>query len=130
MRREELEAAGIDVEDALARVLGNEALLEQLLQIYARDASVTDLARAVEADDVEGARAAAHALKGVAANLSMTALSDLAARMLELLHAGDLAGARGLMEQVRAAHGRVLAAIAADAGAGGARAGGQTAPGA
>lgn len=115
MRREELEAAGVDVEDALARVLGNEALLEQLLQVYARDTSVTELARAVEAGDVKGARAAAHALKGVAANLSMTALSDLAARMLELLHAGDLAGARGLMEQVRAAHGRVLAAIAADA---------------
>lgn len=130
MRREELEAAGVDVEDALARVLGNEALLEQLLQVYARDASVADLARAVEAGDAQGARAAAHALKGVAANLSMTALSDLAARMLELLHAGDLAGARSLMEQVRAAHERVLAAIAADAGAGGARTGGQTAPGA
>ena len=112
MRREALEAAGVDVGDALARVLGNEALLERLLGIYAQDGSVASLGDALESGDVTAARAAAHALKGVSANLSMRRLTELSASVLDRLHAGDLDGARELMSQVREAHEAVLAAIA------------------
>ena len=48
MKREELEAAGVDVEDGLGRVLGNEQLYERLLGIFAQDTSYDELARAME----------------------------------------------------------------------------------
>ena len=112
MNRNALEAAGVNVEDILERVLGNEALLERLLDMYANDGSVASLESALDAGDVTAARAAAHALKGVSANLSMGRLAELATATLELLHAGDLAGARELFDQVQAAHEAVLRAIA------------------
>lgn len=115
MDRAALAAAGVDVEEALGRVLGNETLLERLLGIYASDGSVAELGRALDAGDVTAARAAAHALKGVSANLSMGGLTGLATATLDRLHAGDLPAARELFEQVRTAHEDVLRAIAAGA---------------
>ena len=35
-RKERLKAAGVDVDEALGRVLGNEALLERLLAKFAK----------------------------------------------------------------------------------------------
>ena len=112
MRREALAAAGMDVDDALDRLLGNGELLGRLLAIFAADDSCERLDAALGEKDVEAARAAAHALKGMCANLSMTRLAALAARMLELLHAGELDAARELMAEVREARSSLLAAIA------------------
>lgn len=89
-------AAGMDVDGALERLLGNESLLDQLLDVFMSDRSFEKLERALDEGDIEGAAAAAHALKGVTANLSMTRLQDVATRMLGDLRAGDLAAAQAL----------------------------------
>lgn len=81
---------------------------------YPDGLSGDELAAALDAGDVAAARRAAHALRGVSVNLSLAPLADAAARMLELLHAGDVAGARALMGEVRAARERAVAAIGAD----------------
>ena len=100
MKREELEAAGVDVEDGLGRVLGNEQLYERLLGIFAQDTSYDELARA-----------AAHTLKGAAANLSMKTLAELAMGVLTALRAGDRAEAERLMPALADARDAVLRAI-------------------
>ena len=72
-RRAALEAAGIDVASALERMMGSEALLERLLGKFPEDKNLPVLREALESGDPGRAAAAAHTLKGVCGNLSMTA---------------------------------------------------------
>ena len=54
-RRAELTAAGIDVEAALERLLGSEALLERLLGKFPEDGNYQALRSALETGDLERA---------------------------------------------------------------------------
>ena len=110
-RRAALEAAGIDVGEALERMMGSEALLERLLGRFLEDGSFSALGAALERGDQEGAVAAAHTLKGVCGNLSMTALFGLFTSQVAALREGDLAGAGRLMEEIGPAYSAVTAAI-------------------
>ena len=110
-RRAALEAAGIDVGEALERMMGSEALLERLLGRFLEDGSFSALGAALERGDREGAVAAAHTLKGVCGNLSMTALFGLFTSQVAALREGDLAGAGRLMEEIGPAYSAVTAAI-------------------
>ena len=114
-RREQLEGAGICVEQALERMMGSEALLERLLGKFLEDRNLPALREALAAGDTEGAFTAAHTLKGVCGNLSMAALYDLFTRQTEALRCGDLAGARAQMAEIEQADAAVRAAIRGDA---------------
>ena len=110
-RRDQLEAAGIDIESALERMMGSEALLERLLGKFLDDPQYPALRTALEAGDMERAVSAAHTLKGVCGNLSMTGLYGLFTRQVDALRAGDLPLARGMMAEIAPAYERVMAAI-------------------
>ena len=112
MNADALRAAGVDVEDALARMMGSEALLERLLRKFADDESCARLLEAAEKDDAEAGLAAAHALKGVSGNLSLTRVYELTARQCELIRGGDWPAARELVDDVVAEHDALVAAIA------------------
>ena len=110
-RRNQLEAVGIDVASALERMMGSDALLERLLGKFLDDPQYSALRAALEAGDVERAVSAAHTLKGVCGNLSMTDLYGLFIRQVDALRAGDLVLARGMMEEIVPAYEKVTAAI-------------------
>lgn len=110
-RRDQLEAAGIDIESALERMMGSEALLERMMGKFLDDPQYPALRAALEAGDVERAVSAAHTLKGVCGNLSMTELYGLFTRQVDALRAGDLPLARGIMAEIAPAYERVTAAI-------------------
>ena len=110
-RRQALSAAGIDVEAALARMMGSEALLARLLKKFLDDDNCEKLHSAISAGDREAALAVSHTLKGVCGNLSMTALFDLLTRQVAAFRAGDWEGAVALLEQIDQAYARVTAAI-------------------
>ena len=110
-RKQALRAAGIDVEAALARMMGSEALLARLLKKFLDDANCEKLHSAISAGDREAALAASHTHKGVCGNLSMTALFDLLTRQVAAFRAGDWEGAVALLEQIDQAYARVTAAI-------------------
>ena len=110
-RRKQLESAGIDVASALERMMGSEALLERLLGKFLDDPQYPALRTALEAGDMERAVSAAHTLKGVCGNLSMTGLYGLFTRQVDALRAGDLPLARGIMAEIAPAHEQVTAAI-------------------
>ena len=107
-----LAQAGVNVDDALARVMGNEQLLARLLSLYAADDKPARIIGALDDGDVEAAREEAHALKGTAGNLSIEPVFALATRINDLLRAGDAAGARTLADELACAHRAVCAAIA------------------
>ena len=106
-----LEAAGIDIESALERMMGSVALLERLLGKFLDDPQYPALRAALEAGDMERAVSAAHTLKGVCGNLSMTGLYGLFTRQVDALRAGDLPLARGIMAEIAPVYEQVTAAI-------------------
>lgn len=110
-RRKQLEAAGIDIESALERMMGSVALLERLLGKFLDDPQYPALRAALEAGDMERAVSAAHTLKGVCGNLSMTGLYGLFTRQVDALRAGDLPLAQGIMAEIAPVYEQVTAAI-------------------
>ena len=63
-RRAQLEAAGVDVGQALARMMGSEALLERLLGKFLEEPNYAALCAALERREPAAAAADAHGLKG------------------------------------------------------------------
>lgn len=112
MNFEILNEAGIDTSAALGRLMGSEKLLTRLLGKFAADENCARLVAAASDDDADAALEAAHALKGVSGNLSMTVLYELTSRQCELIRAGDWPAARELVPEVVEAHDAVVAAIA------------------
>lgn len=111
--KQTLTAAGIDVDGALERFMGSEALLVRFLGKFPDDPNFPALEAAITAGDCEAAFTAAHTLKGVCGNLSMTALFDTVSRQTELLRSGDLAAAAGMMDSLRSQYRAVCSAIGA-----------------
>ena len=110
-QRERLSAAGIDVDQALERMMGSQALLERLLQKFLEDQNFALLTKALEERNLDGAIAAAHSLKGVCGNLSMAVLFPLFTRRVEALRQGDWGQAEALMEDIRPAYAMVVQGI-------------------
>ena len=119
-RIRQLEAGGIDVAQALERVMGNEALLERLLGKFLDAPQYHALCAALERRDPEQAAAAAHTMKGMCGNLSMTELFRLFTMQVETLRGGDLVAGREMMAQITPAYERATAAIRGRAEDGGA----------
>jgi HPt (histidine-containing phosphotransfer) domain-containing protein len=68
------DAAYIDFADGVKRVMNNTSLYVKLLTKFKTDTNLDNLETAITAGDMEKARNAAHALKGISANLSLTEL--------------------------------------------------------
>jgi len=68
------DAVYIDFADGVKRVMNNTKLYVKFLTKFKNETKLDDLEAAVAAGDMEKARNAAHTLKGVTANLSLTEL--------------------------------------------------------
>jgi len=64
----------INEEEGKKRVMNNGKLYAKLLTKFKADTSINDLVASAGAQDWEKAQAAAHTIKGIAANLSLTEL--------------------------------------------------------
>lgn len=78
---------GAAVDEGLARCMNNEAFYLKLVGKVLNDAAFATLRTAVEAGDKDAAFEAAHQLKGVLGNLSLTPMYEPVAEMTELLRA-------------------------------------------
>ena len=112
-RKQQLIDAGINVDEALGRVMGNETLLIRFLDRFPADANYGNLVNAMAADARDDALTACHALKGVCGNLSMTVMFDLVNRQLVAMRAGDWATATALMAEITATYETIVNAITA-----------------
>lgn len=108
---EKLTAAGIDVNNALERFMGNEMLLDRFLKKFAADENYQKLCDAVEAGKKEEALTASHTLKGVTGNLSMTNLFDLLTRQVQAFRDDDWQAAADLMPLITQAYEKVMAVL-------------------
>lgn len=110
-RRQRLMDAGLDLNGALDRFMNNEALLERFLAKFPADPNHDRLTAAIAAGDKEGALTAAHTLKGVCGNLSMTALFELLTRQVAAFRADDWEGAVAMMPELDRMYNGLCAAI-------------------
>jgi len=84
---EKLRQMGADVESGLTRCMNNEAFYLRLVEKCVSDVNFEKLKEAVEAGDLKSAFEAAHGLKGVLGNLSLTQIYDPVVEITELLRA-------------------------------------------
>ena len=83
-----LKALGVDTKEGLGRCMNNEAFYLRLVNMALGDTNFAALEEAVSSGDKKAAFEAAHALKGVLANLALTPLYEPASKITELLRAG------------------------------------------
>ena len=107
-RRQLLLDAGVDVDEALGRFLGNEALMMKFLLRFPGDENFSRLKEAMAQSDAVGAFEAAHTLKGVVGNLSMKDIFRWTSVIVEDLRAGDLTAAKEKMPALEAAYSNTL----------------------
>ena len=84
---EALNRFGADTKEGLNRCMNNEDIYLRLVDMGLNDTNFEKLSAAVNAGDKKAAFEAAHALKGVMGNLSLTPLFTIASEMTELLRA-------------------------------------------
>lgn len=98
---------------ALAEIIGVKALDSVVtVMLDSTPALCASLVRAHAAGDAAGLRAAAHQLKGSAANLGARYLPDLCAELEQVAGKGDLVAAAPLVAAAEQEYGRVHAALA------------------
>jgi len=80
----------IDFADGMKRVMNNSKLYVKLLTKFKTDTKLDDLELAVAAGDMEKSRNAAHTLKGLSANLSLTELNKQSLALETQIKAGTV----------------------------------------
>ncbi len=109
--RECYEAMGGDYDDVIGR-LRKEQRVEKFIRRFAEDPSCDLLRRSAEAGDWAEAFRAAHTLKGVCQNLSLTRLGNSSSQLTEALRSGYTPEVDQLLPVVYEDHRRAVAAIA------------------
>lgn len=108
-----LQEAGIDYQSALERFMNNEALLKRFLLKFLSDSNYAALENALKAGDVDAAFHAAHTLKGVTGNLSMTPLFQALTEQSDFLRNKNLAEACAMQPKVEKLYTTVRDALTA-----------------
>jgi signal transduction histidine kinase/CheY-like chemotaxis protein len=95
----------LDRAAALERLGGDAALLAELVSLFQQDAPrlLSDLHAALNQQDAEALRRAAHSLKGAAAYIGATAISETAYRLERLAANGQLAEASRTLQELEQA---------------------------
>lgn len=83
--KDQLVEAKVDIDAGLARFMNNETLYMKFLNKFIDEPTYQKLKDSVEAGDVPEAFRQAHTLKGVSANLSLTAIASSSEKLTELL---------------------------------------------
>lgn len=111
-KREELEAAGIRVNETLKRFMGNEQLMERFMKRFADDRTMDSLEAHIEAGNWEEAFKNVHTLKGVVGNLGMEELYQCASVLTEKLRAQDIGCVPEQFTELKTLYIRMIAVIA------------------
>ncbi len=99
--KNKLRKAGIEVDDAIKRFLGNEDLYRKFLFKFSKDDSFLKMEMYLEQGNYKEAYKCAHAIKGVAGNLSIDNLYTNISSFAEYLKNGQLQEARGHLKELK-----------------------------
>lgn len=97
---EELEGLGVNIEEALRRLNGNEALYQKLLGSFTKTIESYYVPIDFNGNDYGEVTEKAHAIKGTSGNLSITPVYEAYTRIVDLLRAGQPEEARAVLEKI------------------------------
>lgn len=97
---EELRALGVDIDDGLKRISGNETLYKRLLGSFVK--TIKEQYVQPDFDSVEYTETTqkAHTIKGVAGNMSITPVYKSYTEIVDLLRAGKPEEARKILVKI------------------------------
>lgn len=98
---EKLTEYGADVKAALEICMNNEDFYLRMVNLMLQDNQVENLQKAVAEGNLDAAFEAAHALKGVTANLGLTPIRTPATEITELLRARTEMDYTELVEEIK-----------------------------
>jgi CheY-like chemotaxis protein len=101
---EALAALGVNVFAGLGRIGGNRGVFESILKKFPSDKNFETLSAAILSEDYGAAANAAHAFKGIAANLSMEPLAQTVSQLEQALKRENYGEARELLEKAARQH--------------------------
>lgn len=97
----QLKEAGVNVDAALERFMGNEAMLKKYLTRFLNEKTYESLLQAVKNDDQEAAKAAAHSLKSVCGTIGCEHMQELVINQEAAMRQGDWEKAKKLMPELQ-----------------------------
>lgn len=97
---EELKTLGVDVDDGLKRLNGNEKLYTRLFGSFLKTLNANAVTADFDCSAYEDVTEKAHTLKGTAGNLSVTPLYEGYTQVLGLLRAGKPEEAKPVLEKI------------------------------
>ncbi len=92
---------GVNVSAGLARFAGNGKIYENVLLKFQKDKSFDALVDAMRSEDFDAAQGAAHALKGIAANLSMDTFAETLFQLEQALKQENYNQALDFLQQAK-----------------------------
>lgn len=107
----ELNKLGVNTEEALARFMNNSALYVKMLGKFPAAVKDADVSAHFDAKDYDGAVSAAHTLKGVTGNLSLTPLFTAYTDIVALLRAGEPDKAEAILNDILPEQEKIIACI-------------------
>lgn len=108
---DELKELGVNVEDALQRFMNNSALYEKMLGKLVNNVKDIEVLPSLEAGDNGAACDAAHTLKGVMGNLSITPLYKGYTQIVNLLREDNPEEAKKVLLETLPVQKEIIACI-------------------
>lgn len=100
MTLDDLIAYGANVDEGLSRCMNNESFYLRLVGTVQNEKGFDALAQAIDSGDLHAAFEAAHGLKGVLGNLSITPLYEPVSEITELLRNETQMDYTDIMQQI------------------------------
>lgn len=88
--KQQLILAGVDINSAIDRFMGNEIMYNKFLLRFLKDDSFSNLENCIASNEYQMAFMQAHTMKGVVANLGLDCLLEILTPMTEQLRSNDL----------------------------------------
>ena len=99
---ESLRSFGAKVNEGLGRCMNNESFYLRMVRMAVADGNFEKLEKAIAENDLAAGLEAAHALKGVLANLALTPLTEPVSELTERLRVRSPGDYRGNVREILA----------------------------
>lgn len=108
---EELRTLGVDVDDGLKRLMGNEKLYKRLLGSFVKMIATQGVDPDFDENNYTEVIEKAHSIKGTAGNLSLTPIYESYSEILSLLRTDKPAEAKAVLAKVLPVQAEIIACI-------------------
>lgn len=109
--KQQLFEAGTNVDKALDRFMGSEALYDKFLLKFIQDTCYKQLEDCIKTGNASEAFMQAHTMKGIAGNLEFESLLEILVPMTEQLRRGDMTMIKEKQEELKLRYEKLYAVI-------------------